>query len=34
MNPPVIWLTEKEHERYQAGERVFNCGRRKGVVLA
>ena len=34
MNPPVVWLTEKEHQRYQAGQRVFTCGRRKGVVLA
>ena len=31
---PVIWLTEKEHGRYLAGERVFTCGRRKGVVVA
>jgi hypothetical protein len=34
MNPAVIWLSDKEQERYHSGERIFTCRRLKGVVLA
>jgi len=33
MKSAVIWLTDKEQDRYCSGERVFICGRRR-VVLA
>jgi len=32
MKPGVVWLTDKEHDRYRSGERVFTCGRRKVVL--